>query len=214
MRSWVFSLFVILLIGLFASQPAVAYEHPLSPEAIRDAYFLGKAGADKREAFFAQYTKYFPQPETGPYISRVRITTPYAYVVERTARLPNLLAPDAQQEFYGKPIALRIQVHIDLTPTYGWQIRSPDGGVTLRSSDFWKNFDVLLVQHKIAIQPVGKSGEPDYSIASEETSAVLIGADIELEFDPKDVQSAPATVIVKTPEGQKIKATFDLAKLR
>jgi hypothetical protein len=214
MRRTAHSLFVILLIGLFAVQPVAAYEYPLSPQTIREGYFLGKASADKREAFFAQYTKRFPQPESGPYISRVRVTTPYAYVVERTTHLPNLLAPDAQQEFCGKPISLRIQVHIDLTPTYGWQIRSPDGGVTLRGSDFWKDFNVRLIQDKTAIRPLEQRGEPVYSFASERTSSVLIGADIELEYDPKDVQSAPATVAVKTPEGQKIKATFDLAKLR
>jgi hypothetical protein len=124
---------------------------------------------------------------------------------------PHFSVPEAAVT--NEEIALR-WVHMELTATYGWQVRSPDRGVTLRSPNFWKDFRVRLVQDKKVIRPLAQRGEPAYSIASAGTSSVLIGADVELEYDPEDVQSAPVTVVVKTPEGQKIKATFDLAKLR
>ncbi len=215
MRRPAHSLLLILLIGLFAAQPAVAYEYPLSPDAIRDAYFLGKAGASKREEFFAMYTQHFRRPASGPYISLIRIITPYAYVVERTARsLPNLLAPDAQQKFFGTPIALRIRVHIDLTPTYGWQIRSRSGGVALRGTNFWKDFDVRLIQRRTTVRPLAERGQPDYAFATAGTSSVLVGADINMQYYPSEVRSGPATVVVNTPDGQQITATFDLSKVR
>jgi hypothetical protein len=214
MRRPAHSLFLILLIGLFAAQPALAYEYPLSTEAIRDAYFLGKAGAAKREAFFAQYTQHLARPKSGPYISLIRIETPFSYVAERTARsVPNLLAPDAVQKFYGKPLPLRIRVRIDLTPTYGWQVQSSAGSLVLRSPDFWRDFDIRLIQRK-TIPPVAEHGTPDYSFAGDGSSSVLVGADVELEYDPAAVRSAPATVVVDTPDGQQIEAAFDLANLR
>jgi hypothetical protein len=205
---------LFLLIALFAGQPAIAYEYPLSPDAVREAYFLGKANASKREAFFADYTQHFARPKSGPYISLIRVITPYAYVVERTARLYNLLAPDAQQQFYGKPIALRIRVHIELTPTYGFQVRSPDGGLTLRSDDFWRDFKVQLVQRGNTIRPIAANGTPDYAFAGGGASSVLVGADINVQYDPARVRSGPATIVVDSPDGQQITATFDLSNLR
>jgi hypothetical protein len=214
MRRTAHVLLLIPLIGLFAAQPAVAYEYPLSPDAIREAYFLGKANPSKREAFFAKYTQHLARPKSGPYISLIRVITPYAYVVERTARLRNFLAPDAQQQFYGKPIALRIRVHIVLTPTYGFQERSRGSGVALRSPDFWRDFTVHLIQRGNEIQPIAARGAPDYAFAAQGSSSVLIGADINVQYDPAEVRSAPTTIVVDSPDGQQITASFDLSKVR
>jgi hypothetical protein len=214
MRRTAHVLLLSLLIGLFAAQPAVAYEYPLPPDAIRDAYFLGKTNPSKREAFLANYTQHFARPKSGPYISLIRVITPYAFVVERTARTYNLLAPDAQKQFYGKPIALRIRVHIDLTPTYGFQVRSQNGGMTLRSPDFWRDFKVQLVQRGDTIRPIAARGAPDYAFAGEGSSSVLVGADINVQYDPARVHSGPATIVVDSPDGQQITATFDLSKMR
>lgn len=214
MRHAAHLLLLVLLTGLIAATPAAALDYPLSPEAVRDAYFIGKASPSKREAFFAKYTQHFRRPPSGPYISLIRVITPYAFVVERTARSQNLLAPDAQQQFYGKPIALRIRVHITLTPTYGFQARSPNGGLTLRSTDFWKDFSVQLVQRGNPIQPLAARGAPDYAFAGEGSSSVLVGADINVQYDPAKVRSGPATIVVDSPDGQQITATFDLSKLR
>ncbi|MDE3108830.1 MAG: hypothetical protein KGL02_02710 [Acidobacteriota bacterium] len=208
------SLVLGFVIGLFACQPALAYQSPLSPEAVREAYFLGKANASQREDFFARYTRNFRAPKSGPYISLIRVITPYAFVVERTAQLQNLLAPDAQQQFYGKPIAIRIRVHIDLTPTYSWQVRSPHGGVALRREDFWRDFTVRLIQRTQTIQPLNETGEPIYSFAGRGEMSVLVGADIDVQYDPEQVRSGPATVVVNTPDGQQISANFDLSKVR
>ena len=215
MRRLADTLLLMLVIGLFAAQPAVAYEYPLSPTAIRNAYFLGKASPSKREAFLASYTQHFERPKSGPYISLIRVVTPYAFVVERTARLmPNFLAPDAQQQFYGKPIALRIRVHIALTPTYGFQVHSPGGGMALRSPDFWRDFKVQLIQGGNAIRPIAARGAPDYALAGGGSASVLVGADIDVQYDPARVLSGPTTIVVDEPDGRQITATFDLSNLR
>lgn len=214
MRRTAHVLSLIPLIGLFAAQPAVGYEYPLSPDAVREAYFVGKANPSKREASLANYTRHFAPPKSGPYISLVRVVTPYAYVVERSAQLQNLLAPDAQQQFFGKAIALRIRVHIALTPTYGFQRRSQHGGMALRGPDFWRDFRVQLIQRGNAIRAIAARGAPDYAFAGEGSASVLVGADIDVQYDPARVRSGPATIVVNAPDGQRITAAFDLSKLR
>ena len=216
MQRFVDSLFLILVAALLAAQPATAYEHPLTSNAVRDAYFIGKASASKREAFLSSYTRHFPRPPSGPYISLIRVVTPFVFVVERTARsMPAIHAPDAVQEFFGKPIPLRVRVRVDLTPTYGWQVLSPDGGVRLRNPNFWRKFNVQLIQRNgVVVQPVAEHGEPDYSFATEGSSSVLMGADIEMEYDPADVRSGPVTIVVQTPDDQQVQATFNLSDLR
>ena len=204
-----------LLVGLLVVQPASAYEHPLSSDAVRDAYFIGKANASKREAFLAKYTQHFARPKDGPYISLIRVITPFAFVMERTARsVLGFYAPDAVQQFYGKPIAVRVRVRINLTPSYGWQVHSRNGGVRLRSPNFWRKFSVQLIHGNRVLPPAARRGQPDYSFATGGSSSVLTGADIEMEYDPAEVRSAPATVVVQEPDGRKIEATFNLANLR
>lgn len=214
MRRAACPLFLIPLIALVIAQPATAYEYPLSSEAIRDAYFLGKASADKRRAFFAQYTRHLSMPKTGPFVAVVRVETPYAVIVQHTARMvSNYFAQDAEEEFFGKPGIFRVRVRIDLTSSYGWEIRVPSGGIRFRSDDFWRDFKIRLVQHS-AIEPLSVRGQPIYSLASDGFPSILLGANVDLDYDAKMIPSGPITVVVDAPDGQHVTATFDLANLR
>ncbi|MGA8012997.1 MAG: hypothetical protein WB949_11280, partial [Candidatus Acidiferrales bacterium] len=53
----------ILLLAVLIANPALAYNYPLSSEAIREAYFLAKASFDKRQAFFEPYRHNLPVPK-------------------------------------------------------------------------------------------------------------------------------------------------------
>jgi hypothetical protein len=208
-----FTLTLIVFL-LFAALPAPAHEYPLSARAIRDAYFLGKASAGKRAEFLAKYTQQLPMPKTGPHVSRIRLETPYAVVVERTSQtLSNYFAADAEKEFLGKPAVFRLHVQIDLTSSYAWQISAGPAGVQLRPDDFWRDFAIRLVQNA-ALEPRAIRGQPIYSFSGSGGVSVLLGAEVNLEYDAAEIQSAPATVEVDTPDGQHVQTTFDLAKLR
>src|SRR5215472_5211332 len=63
-------------------QPVLAYEAPLEPNAVREAYFLGQRNDDARAKFFAAYVKHFALPQKGPYVSEIELLTPYAQVVD------------------------------------------------------------------------------------------------------------------------------------
>jgi hypothetical protein len=188
-----------------------AYEYPLSSEAIRDAYFLGKASTNKRAESLAKYTVYLPMPKSGPYVAVVVFETPYVIVTERTARaLSGYFAQDAEEEFLGKPAICRVRVRIYLTSSYSWQLPSPPGTVRFRPDDFWREFSIRLVQDGQEITAKASSGSPLYSL----DVGVLTGAEVGLEYDAAKIQSAPATVEVDTPDGQHVQTTFDLTKLR
>ncbi len=78
----------ILLLALIIVQPALAFDYPLSPEAIREAYFLGKASPEKRNAFFEPYRQNLPVPKTGPNVALIEVETPFAFVVDAITQAP------------------------------------------------------------------------------------------------------------------------------
>jgi hypothetical protein len=42
----------------------------------------------------------------------------------------------------------------------------------------------------------------------------IVGARIELDYDPTPIEAAPTTIEVLAPDGQKVETTFDLGQLR
>lgn len=199
------------LIAVAIVLPALAYDYPLSSEAVREAYLLGKGDAAKRDEFFAKYTQHPPLPKTGPHVEMVQLETPFAVVVEHSSKTINYHAPDAAEEFEGKPGVFRVHVEIDLTDSYGAQLPSETSEIRFRPDDFWRDFKIRLIQGK-EIHARGVHGTPLYS--SDATISGLIGARVDLEYDAAKIKSDDATVEVITPDGQDVKADFDLGTLR
>lgn len=205
---------LVFLIAIGIALPALAYDYPLSSEAVREAYMLGKSDSAKRAEFFAKYTKQFPLPKTGVYVEMIQLETPFAVVVEHTAQQLNYYAPDAAQEFEGKPGIFRVHVEIVLTESYGPMLPSMSGGTRLRSGDFWRDFKIRLIQGK-EIHARTIHGNPVYVAGGTDSSgAALAGANVDLEYDAAKIKSDDATVEVITPDGQDVKADFNIAALR
>ena len=205
------AVFVLLSAIIVAiALPALAYDYPLSPEAVREAYMLGKSESAKRDTFFAKYTQHLPLPKTGAYVQMIQLETPFAVVVEHTAQKLNYYAPDAAEEFAGKPAVFRLHVEIDLTDSYGPLLPSMSSGARLRSGDFWRDFKIRLVQGK-EIRPRTIHGTTDLSRG---IRFFARGAEVDLEYDAAKIKSDDATVEVITPDGQDVKADFDLGTLR
>ena len=97
---------------------------------------------------------------------------------------------------------------MNVTPTY---LPSPFASCRsgLRPADFWRDFSIRLIQAEQQLQPQEVTGRQLYSFRGS-----LVGTDVELEFDASQVNSAPATVEVLTPDGQRVKVALDLEKLR
>jgi hypothetical protein len=80
-----FRAFAVLLSAILAF-PVWAYDYPLSSQAIRDAYFLGRQQAGMDPDLLAKYTRPIPELKVGSYISRVRMETPFLQVAERSGK--------------------------------------------------------------------------------------------------------------------------------
>jgi hypothetical protein len=210
MRFRSFRLFFVstffLLAVFLAGTVALAFDSPLSSESIRDAYFLATGDANKRSAFFETYTHRPSAPLAGPDISSIQIQTPFACVVDDIAQHSlNYRAPDAQQDFLGKPSDFRVRVVIDFTQTY-----PPNNTTAMQLGDFWNNFEVHLIQGA-EIPTRSVKGTP---ILSDQTASGYIGAIIVADYDAAKIQSGPATVVVTGPDGAKVESAFDLGSLR
>jgi hypothetical protein len=206
----------ILLLGLaFAAlQPALAYNYPLSPEAIREAFFLGKRNDEQTAAFFVKYIHSLPVPKTGPYVASIGIDTPYSTIVRRVQSSPtDYHAQEAEKEFLGKLGSFHVWVDIDFTPSYPNPTQmSPYGNAGVWIPDFWRDFKIRLKQdHEIEAQSV--HGGPIYSDYAADIYG-MVGAEVDLEYDPTKIDGAPTDIEVITPDGQDIETTFDLTNLR
>ncbi len=194
----------ILPLAVLVAQPAFAYNSPLSPEAIREAYFLGKEDANKRADFISKYTLQLPAPKKGVDVGAIEFETPFVMIANRVARsVSNYFAPDAEQDYLGRPEICRVRVFIyfsydNLGVIYGTGPQI-DFAVKLRQRDK----EILSQAH--ALVPIVWDG-PGSGAA---------GMELDLDYDADKIDSsAPADVEVLTPDGQEIHATFDLDSLR
>jgi hypothetical protein len=204
-RSFLALLLPVLLLSILAAS-VMAFDSPLSPEAIRDAYFLATGDGNKKVAFFDQYTHKLPAPDVGPNIASIEIETPFAGVVDQIATHDlNYRAPDAQQDFLGKPTSFRVVVQIYFTQTY------PAPATTaMQLGRFWDDFQIHLMQGG-EIQARSEGGSPIYS---DQTISGYIGAMVAADYDVDKIQSGPVTVSVTGPDGSKAESDFDLSNLR
>ncbi|MGB2643499.1 MAG: hypothetical protein WBG02_05510 [Candidatus Acidiferrum sp.] len=143
------------LAGLFLlPSPSTAFDSPLSPEAVRDAYFLGQHNDENTAAAFAPYFRVLPAPDAGPYIAEVEIYTPYLQVLEASRRRSmNYSAQQAELDYRHHHDKLYVRVRIDFTDTYGaFELyRSAKGdqeqsGADQPLPDFYRDFRVGLSQ--------------------------------------------------------------------
>jgi hypothetical protein len=139
---------------LLVVPPSFAFDTPLSPEAVRDAYFLGQHNDQSTLSFFSQYVKALPAPEKGAYISEVEIYTPYSQIIERSRRRSGAYsAQQADLDYRHSHDQLYVRVRINFTDTYGALelYRSAKGDMQLSGRDeplpdFYRDFRVGLTQ--------------------------------------------------------------------
>jgi hypothetical protein len=182
-------------------QFAFAYDHPLSDEAVRDAYFVGQ-DVKTVNAFLSSYTQHLPVPQSGPHVAEIALSTPYAQVVEVSAQHSVGYSDlQAAEDYRKRGDSIAVRVKVLFTPSYAG-----------RAEDFWRDVSVGLIQKKhMAATKV--DGQPIYS-ADAYGGMVLIGADILAQFSVAGVRSDSVQVEVIPPEGAPVHVTFDLGKLR
>ena len=205
---------------LLLCQPLFAFQTPLSDTAVREAYFLGQRHDQSVSDFFAKYAKTLPAPQYGPYISTIRFLTPYAQVVSLSGnKSAGYSAQQAERDHHADAETVTVSVDIYLTDSYGPFLAAPTksrsgspAGLTPRSSDFWRDFDVRVSSDSRTLSPQDTSGQPIYNCY--ESGCSLVGATVTLTFAASKFPPDSVTVNVVPPEGDEVNVDFDLTSLR
>jgi hypothetical protein len=196
---------LIFLLVVLVAQPVAAFDYPLSSESIRQAYFLGSGDPDKRALFFEKYIKRYPVPQSGIYVGLIEFETPYVQVAERIAQnVSSYHAPDAEQEFLGKPATCRVRVEI----YWGYNNAA---AITGRGNHEQLDYSVRLKQKDKEIPLKSKWSQ---TLVAGYSAPIDVGIEFDSEYEADNVESAPATVEVVGPDGKALTETFDLDGLR
>ena len=215
------SLACLLVSALLLPAPSFSMDTPLSEEAVRDAYFLGQHHDQSLSLFLAKYMKILPMPKSGPDIASISFLTPFAlFAQESSQRTMNYSAQEAEQDHRNQEEIVRIVIQIQLTETYGALIPTPTGsrsgspiGFAKRPGDFWKDFEVQVVDKDRVLVPLSSSGDSVYSCDSY-GGCILSGATLQFEFSAKAFKSDSPAIQVTPPEGDPVSVDFDLSRLR
>jgi len=210
-----------LVSALLLPAPSFSMDTPLSEEAVRDAYFLGQHHDQSLSLFLAKYMKILPMPKSGPDIASISFLTPFAlFAQESSQRTMNYSAQEAEQDHRNQEEIVRIVIQIQLTETYGALIPTPTGsrsgspiGFAKRPGDFWKDFEVQVVDKDRVLVPLSSSGDSVYSCDSY-GGCILSGATLQFEFSAKAFKSDSPAIQVTPPEGDPVSVDFDLSRLR
>lgn len=208
-----FQALIVAICILGIATPSSAYGSALSDQSVREAYFLGRSRNGQTEDVLGQYVHHFPVPRSGPNITEIRLDTPFTQVVECAEETLEYTAEDAEQEFFGKSLPLRISAKTYFTPSYTAILRSGPDGVVPRSEDLWKNFKVRFTQHQNVIPTQATSGRPIFA-SSQKGTRRIIGAEIYAEYSTQRISSDIAKIEIVGPDGPAVATTFDLSKLR
>ena len=228
----------VLAVLLLLPAPSPAFDTPLSPEAVREAYFLGQHNDQSTASFFTPYFRVLPVPDNGPYIAEAEVYTPYCQIIEASRRRSmGYSAQQAEQDYRHHSGKLYVRVRIDFTDTYGALelYRSADADQEQSGEaplpDFYRDFRVRLSQKgrwieplRIILQTTDTYNSGHYAFLPDDLGSFsyLGGADsgyptgwlVWLEFDAADVASDDASVEVITTDGQHVSVPFDLSTLR
>src|SRR5215472_13493105 len=209
----------LLTSGLLLCAPGLAYDTPLSEQAVREAYFLGQRRDESMCAYLNKYTKLLPAPKIGPHISAVSFLTPFALFVQYSSRQSDYSAQQAALDHKAHNEIVEIQVEIQLTPSYGAIIAVPTHSrsgppttIQQRSPEFWRAFKYRIFDGNEEITTDDISGEPRYQCS--EGGCTLTGAIVYIQFPATAFKSDSAAVEVTPREGEPVSVDFDLSSLR
>src|SRR6266853_2447339 len=219
-------LLLAVLLCIADSGISLAYEVPLTPAALHEAFILGQRNDAATATFLNPYVKQITENSQGPHIAEIQILTPFAQVVDLSRRFTSGYSEEqATREYHerGDTVVVRIVLMLPAVypkpdalqndaPAPAQQPAAP--ATALRPENFWQNFRFATKQHGKTISTRVIRNQPIHSTPTKDTPSVLDGATVWLEYDAKDAASEETVVEVTTPDSKTISATFDLKKLR
>jgi hypothetical protein len=220
------SIHAVIILALTLPLSSAAYDTQLSAAAIHEAYVLGQRNDKSTGDFLAPYLSEVTEAQNDVHIAQIELLTPYAQIVDLTRQKTTEGYSEAQatEDYKRAGAAVKVNVVLMLPAAYPKAAQTTEAPTPppatgqqksdIRPENFWQNFQFNLKQNGKTIPSRKINNQPIHSTATKDAPAVLDGENVWLEFDVKDVASEPATIEVVTPQGQTIKASFDLKKLR
>src|SRR5260370_9370078 len=161
----------LLATALFVTAPAFPFDLSLSSESVREAYFLGQRNDNKMTQVLDPYTKRLALPEIGPYISEIKLFTPYAQIIDISRQQSgHYSAQQAQQDYRDRGDTLLVFVRIEFTATYSYPQAvasasrvAKEQGISFQPQDFWNDFRLDLSQDAKRINPPREHAQALYN---------------------------------------------------
>jgi hypothetical protein len=221
LRSSVHPIASVFAAALLFAPSSFAFNFPLSDQAVREAYFRGQRRDETFATFLDKYVKHLAPPKSGPYISSITFSTPFAQLAQLSFdHIGSYSAQQAALDHRGQGEFVRIVIEIQLTPTYGpflvpqTSSRSSSPVTPIpRPQDFWRDFQVQISDDSQLLTPSGSHGKANYHCGRHGPCS-LIGATLEFEFPAESFTSDSATILVVPPEGSQVSVDFNLITLR
>jgi hypothetical protein len=213
---------VFVLLGS-STQPLCAYEVPLTPAALHDAWTLGQRNDQATAEFLAPSAKQVTEGSpNAPHVAEIEVLTPFGQVVDECRQnLSNYPEAKAVQSYHQRGDIVIVRINLMLPAAFPKAKPDPAAPpatrsqtAPLRQENFWQSFQFTVKQGQKSLTPRSIHNKPVYSAATNSAPSMLDGQTVWLEFDAKMVASDELTVEVTTPDAQTASTMFDLRKLR
>jgi hypothetical protein len=192
----------------------LAYDYPLSSEAVREAYFFGcSSDRGKVANFLGQYVRIFHSDNQISFVGRIELRTPYQRIVKRSwDNQANYSAQQAESDYATQSDTVEVRVYLvfdNSNPSASDLYSDSEGRVRDRRENFWRQYQFRVMQGEL-IEPRKLIGIPRYACCG----GGLSGARVQLELDASAVQSRGMHVEVIAPNGSKTATDFALDELK
>src|SRR5580765_98239 len=112
-------LLLAILLCIANSGVSIAYEVPLTPAALHEAFILGQRNDAATAAFLNPYVKQSTESSQEPHIGEIQILTPFAQVVDLSRRFTSGYSEEqAAREYHERADTVVVRIVLMLPEAY------------------------------------------------------------------------------------------------
>lgn len=202
-------------LALLLSSNTLAFDYPLQPEAVEEAYSLGRTTNHEELAdFLKQYEHDFQYPSDDPdhpigYVTSVEFQTPYEQIVLKSLRSTQYSKFKAAEDYETSGGALFVRVVVALRMNFAGPEPPEDSFQVVVSQA--KPIEPVKSTTRVLCDPYPTSPSAAYPTGD---SCTIYTREILVQFDHDQFASGKATVKVLLPQGKSLEAKYNLDKLK
>ncbi len=199
----------VLGICILLSQNAFAFNDPLQPEEVREAYYLGQTSNHEELAdFLNQYEHDFKYPADNPvaYAQSVEFQTPYEQIVLKSQQNTQYTKFQADEDYQANPRLVIVRVMVSLKTSYSGPAPPADSFEVVVSQA--KSIEPRKVTSTVLCDPYNPFENPTFG------NCIAYEREILLQFSTEQFAPGRATVKVLLPFGKSVETKYNLDKLK